>query len=43
MKYLYIDESIGEQVFVVGGILADSEEDLIFAYRQLKNRSPEFR
>ena len=38
LKYLYIDESIGEQVFVVGGILADSEEDLIFAYRQLKKQ-----
>ena len=38
MKYLYIDESIGEQLFVVGGILADSEEDLLFAYRQLKKQ-----
>ena len=38
MKYLYIDESIGEQLFVVGGILADSERDLLLAYRQLKKQ-----
>jgi len=38
MKYLYIDESIGEQLFIVGGILADSERDLLLAYRQLKKQ-----
>lgn len=40
MKYLYIDDSIGEQLFVVGGILADSERDLLLAYRQLKSKYP---
>ena len=35
---MYIDESIGEQLFIVGGILANSERDLLLAYRQLKKQ-----
>ena len=43
MKYLFIDESFDEYVFVVGGILVDSEKELLLAYNQFKkqiNRIP---
>ena len=43
MKYLFIDESFDEYVFVVGGILVDSEKELFLAYNQFKkqiNRIP---
>ena len=43
MKYLFIDESFDEYVFVVGGILVDSEKELLLAYNQIKkqiNRIP---
>ncbi|MBR5340882.1 MAG: DUF3800 domain-containing protein [Erysipelotrichaceae bacterium] len=36
MKYLYIDESLDENLFVVGGILVDNEQDMLLAYRQFK-------
>lgn len=36
MKYLYIDESLDENCFVVGGILVDNEQDMLLAYRQFK-------
>lgn len=36
MKYLYIDESVDENYFVVGGILVDSQKDLFLAYNQFK-------
>lgn len=38
MKYLFIDESLDEKVFVVGGVLVDSERDLLIAYTQLKKQ-----
>lgn len=38
MKYLYIDESLDEKMFVVGGILVDSENDLLIAYSQFKKQ-----
>lgn len=38
MKYLYIDESIDENNFVVGGILANSVNDVDIAYKQLKKQ-----
>ena len=34
MKYLFIDESFDEYVFVVGGILVDNEKELFLAYNQ---------
>ena len=37
MKYLFIDESIDEKFYVVGGILTDSENELLFII-SLKNR-----
>ena len=43
MKYLFIDESFDEYVFVVGGILVDNEKELFLAYNQFKkqiNRIP---
>ena len=38
MKHLYIDESLDEKHFVVGGILVSNEQDLLLAYRQLKKQ-----
>ena len=38
MQYLYIDESLDEKVFVVGGILVNSEKDLLLAYSQFKKQ-----
>ena len=38
MKYLYIDESIDENIFVVGGILVNSVNDVDIAYKQLKKQ-----
>jgi len=38
MKYLYIDESFDEKLFVVGGILVDSENDLFLVYNQFKKQ-----
>jgi len=38
MKYLYIDESFDEKLFVVGGILVDSEKDLFLVYNQFKKQ-----
>lgn len=38
MKYLYIDESFDEKLFVVGGILVDSEKDLFLVYNQFKRQ-----
>ena len=34
MKYLFIDESFDEYVFVVGGIFVDNEKELFLAYNQ---------
>lgn len=36
MYYLYVDESIDEKCFVVGGILVKNEQDLNMAYKQFK-------
>ena len=36
MKYLYIDESIGEQLYIVRGILADNERDLLLGISSVK-------
>ena len=38
MQYLYIDESLDKKIFVVGGILVNSEKDLLLAYSQLKKQ-----
>ena len=38
MQYLYIDESLDKNVFVVGGILVDRENDLLLAYKQFKKQ-----
>ena len=38
MQYLYIDESLDEKAFVVGGILVNSEKDLLLAYGQFKKQ-----
>ena len=38
MKYLFIDESIDQNYYVVGGILTNSESDLLFAYNQFKKQ-----
>ena len=38
MKYLYIDESIDDDLFVVGGILVNSEKDLLIGYKQFKRQ-----
>ena len=43
MKYLFIDESNDNNVFVVGGILIENEEELFLVYNQFKkqiNRIP---
>lgn len=36
MKYLYIDESMDEMNFIVGGILTGSEQEMLMAYKQFK-------
>lgn len=38
MKYLFIDESIDEKNYVVGGILTNSENDLLLTYNQFKKQ-----
>ena len=38
MQYLYIDESLDKNVFVVGGILVDRENDLLLDYKQFKKQ-----
>ena len=38
MKYLFIDESIDEKFYVVGGILTDSESELLLVYNQFKKQ-----
>ena len=38
MKYLFIDESIDEKYYVVGGILTNSENDLLLVYNQFKKQ-----
>ena len=38
MQYLYIDVSLDEKVFVVGGIIVNSEKDLLLAYSQFKKQ-----
>ena len=38
MQYLYIDESLDKNVFVVEGILVDRENDLLLAYKQFKKQ-----
>ena len=38
MKYLYIDESIDQNVFVVGGALVENENQILLAYKQLKKQ-----
>ncbi len=37
-SFLYIDESLDEKVFVVSGILANSEKDLLLVYSQFKKQ-----
>lgn len=38
MKYLFIDESIDEIYYVVGGILVNSEKELLLVYNQFKKQ-----
>lgn len=38
MKYLYIDESIDSKFYVVGGVLVDSEDELLLVYNQFKKQ-----
>ena len=38
MKYLYIDESFDEKIFVVGGVLVESENQIILAFKQLRKQ-----
>ena len=38
MKYLFIDESIDENFYVVGGILVDNENELLLVYNQFKKQ-----
>ena len=38
MKYLFIDESIDQNFYVVGGILTNSENELLLAYNQFKRQ-----
>lgn len=38
MKYLFIDESIDDNYYVVGGILTNSENDLLLVYNQFKKQ-----
>ncbi|MDO4941059.1 MAG: DUF3800 domain-containing protein [Erysipelotrichaceae bacterium] len=38
MKYLFIDESIDQNYYVVGGILTNSENDLLLVYNQFKKQ-----
>jgi len=38
MKYLFIDESIDSKHYVVGGILVDSENELLLVYNQFKKQ-----
>lgn len=38
MKYLFIDESIDLNYYVVGGILVDNEDDLLLVYNQFKKQ-----
>ena len=36
MKYLYIDESYDQNVFVVGGVITNSKEEIVKTYNKLK-------
>lgn len=38
MKYLFIDESIDSKYYVVGGVLVNKENDLLFVYNQIKRQ-----
>ena len=38
MKYLFIDESIDENFYVVGGIFVDNESELLLVYNQFKKQ-----
>ena len=38
MKYLFIDESIDSKYYVVGGVLVNNENDLLFVYNQIKKQ-----
>ena len=38
MKYLYIDESYDQNVFVVGGVISDSEKEINKTYNKFKKQ-----
>lgn len=38
MKFLFIDESIDSKYYVVGGVLVNKENDLLFVYNQIKRQ-----